>query len=609
MRRPHAIAALAVLATIVPRLAPSVPVDTLDPLGTWRLRELRIDGVRQVPVRDVQAVLATRPRPWFAVWRPRPPFDPLAFAADLDRLVAFYRSRGFYHAAVSHDLVVEPESGQVRASLRIEEGPPVRVIAVEVRQARDGAAASPIHPSPEAPAVVPGEIFTEAAYERARVALIAAYRQAGYARVRVDKQAVVDLANDTVRVNYTVSPGPACVFGPVAIDGHQRTEVDVIRREIAWTPGAPFDPRRLEDTRRRLLALGLFRSVRLEEDRSHRPEVAVRIVVAESPPREVRLGVGYETEDGVRGLVAWRHYDFRGGARQLGFSGRFSRSRRTLAADFLQPHWPRADSRVRLLFAQEQHVEDAYTLLLTRLGPRLEWELTPRLSAFGFYRVELDVLSDVPQPVRRALPGAAPANTLLSGVALGIDWNATDDPFDPARGWAGRVAVEPVGGVLGGETDFVRVGGDFRGYLPLPGAAVGATRLRVGIAEPFGGTASVPLWERFYAGGGDSVRGYARRRIGPRIDGDPVGGQSLLETSVELRRRVTERLGAAVFLDGGQVSRRSASYSVSRMQWGAGGGIRLGTPVGPVRLDLGFPLDRRRGDAAWQVYLSIGQTF
>lgn len=600
---------MAVLATIVPRLALGVPVDTLDPLGTWHLRALVFDGVRQVPVRDLRAVLTTRPRPWFAVWRSWPSFDPLAFATDLDRLAALYRSRGFYHTLVSHDVEVDHDSGLVRATIRIDEGPPVRVVSVDVRIADDGAATLAADVSPAVPSLVPGDIFTEAEYDRARLALVAAYRQAGYARVRVDKHAVVDLASDTVRVTYTVFPGPACVFGEVTIDGVERTAARVVQREIGWTPGAPFDPRRLEETRRRLVALGVFRSVRVEEVRSPAPEVTVRISVVEGPAREIRLGVGYETDDGIRGLAAWRHYDFLGDARQLGFSARVSRSRRTLAADFLQPHWPRPQSRARLLFAQEQHVEDAYTLFLTRLAPRLEWNLTPRLRAFGFYRLELDVLSDVPRAVRRALPDAAPANTLLSGAAIGVDWDATDDPFDPTGGWAGRLAVEPVGGALGGETSFVRLVGDLRAYVPLIARVVGAARLRVGAAVPFGDTATVPLWERFYAGGADSVRGYARRRVGPLIADDPVGGQSLLETSVELRRPLTKRFGGAVFVDGGQVNRRSGSYTFSGMQWGTGGGIRLATPVGPLRLDLGIPLERRGGDAAWQVYLSIGQTF
>ena len=181
--------------------------------------------------------------------------------------------------------------------------------------------------------------------------------------------------------------------------------------------------------------------------------------------------------------------------------------------------------------------------------------------------------------------------------------------MDPTRGWVLGATVEPVGGLLGGDFNFVRLLADGRFYLPLVGGLLGAARFRLGTAEPYTRHDEVPLFERFYAGGIDSVRGYGRWRIGPLVDDKPIGGRTLAEASVELRHPITEKLGAAVFLDGGQVNRPSFDFPFGSLRYGAGFGVRYRSPVGPVRVDLGFPFQPPDGDQRWQVHVSLGSKF
>jgi translocation and assembly module TamA len=261
------------------------------------------------------------------------------------------------------------------------------------------------------------------------------------------------------------------------------------------------------------------------------------------------------------------------------------------------------------VFAQEQQDEDTYTLNLTRVLPRVEWTPRENVSVYGFYRAELDLLDrgSVPDAVRAALPGAAPSTSWISSLALGVDWNHTDDLLDPTRGWTTSTVIEPVG--LGGDWSFLRLIADVRGYAPVGLGVVVATRLRLGTEQPWGGNDVVPLWERLYAGGVNSVRGYARRRVGPLADDEPLGGQSVVETSFELRRHIWDKVGGAVFLDAGQAALDPWTFPIDDMQKGVGFGLRYLSPVSPIRVDLGFPLDRRGDDASWQVYLSVGETF
>jgi len=157
--------------------------------------------------------------------------------------------------------------------------------------------------------------------------------------------------------------------------------------------------------------------------------------------------------------------------------------------------------------------------------------------------------------------------------------------------------------------DFIRVIGEARRYQPLVWDFVLALRTRIGIEDPIAGSETVPLFERFFAGGTNSVRGYERWHVGPFVAGDPIGGLSLVEMSIELRHPITETIGAAVFLDAGQVSVKEFDLPFDDLDYGTGFGVSYKTPIGPLRVDLGFPLERPPGDAGWQIHLSLGQAF
>lgn len=585
--------------------------ETTDEPKTWPLERVELDANGYFETRRVRQLLSATPRPWYMPWRDRPEVGREQVDDDVDRVRAYYRSRGYYHVVVAGDLDVDPETGRATVRFDIEKGPPVRVDAVHVELAKRGGRVEELEGLREKIPLGDGDVFTEDGYERGRAALRRFYRERGFARVRVTKRATVDVRTDTAELWYRISPGPPhCTFGAVDVRGLGRVTKDVVLREVAFRADEPFDPALVDETVSRLRQLNLFESVRMVEDEDRDRRVDMTVVVREAPHREVRFGVGYDTEEGVRGLAGWRSYDFLGGARQLGFSARASLIRRTIAADFLQPHFPSHASRFRLLFLQEQQEEEGFTVLRTRLTPRLEWDVTPRLSTYLFYRVEFDVLSSVEDPVERALaPDATPDDAFLSSIGLGLDWVDVDSVVDPSEGYSLGLSVEPVGGALGGDASFLRLGAIGRGWAPLPWRVVLASRLDVGTLDPFAGTDEVPVWERAYAGGTDSVRGYARHRVGPLAENEPLGGQSWFIGSLEVRRPIWGRVSGTLFTDAGHVARDSYSLPFDDVSVGVGAGLRVATPIGPVRLDVGFPVDRRRGDDAWQLHFGVGQAF
>jgi len=578
---------------------------------TWPLERLEVDAGSYLEGRRVRSLLSVTPRPWYLPWTERPRVARTQVADDAERVRAHYRGQGYYHAEVDADVDVDTETGRATVRIAIDRGPPVRVAAVHVELGKRGGVVEPVPQLVRKVPLAAGEVFTEEAYDEGRSVLRSFYRGRGFARVEIEKRAVVDVRTDTAEVWYSIRPGPPrCVFGEVTIDGLGRVTEDVVRREITFQPGDPFDPKAIAKTVGRLRDLSLFDGVRVVEEDARDERVDLTIVVREAPHREVRFGVGFDTDEGVRGLAGWRSYDFLGGARQLGFSARASLIRRSVAADFVQPHQPFDATRLRLLFLQEQQDEDGFTVFRTRVMPRLEWQVAPKVSTYLFYRIEYDDLTSVAGSIEQALaPDATPSNAILSGFGVGLDVVDVDDVIDPSEGWSLGVDVEPVGGALGGDVSFVRLGAIGRGWVPLPWRMVVASRLDLGTIEPFAGTDEVPVWERAYAGGTDSVRGYARHRVGPLAVDEPLGGQSWLVGSVEVRRPIWKFLTASVFTDVGHVARESFSLPFDQVQVGVGAGVRVLTPLGPLRLDVGFPTDRRGSDDAWQLHFAVGQAF
>ncbi len=625
LRLPPVRSAVAALVPVALLLAPlallAASLDDLDATRPLRLGAVRFEGNQAIAARALREAFLMRPRRWFAVWREHPAFDPSMLRTDLRRVQALYRSRGFYHAVVAADLAT-PRGDLVDVTVKIDEGAPIVVQRIDL--AVEGDVLTPeqerqLHA--DLP-LAPGDVFDEDRYIRGRTTLLAWFRQRGWARVVVERAARVDVRDDTATVRYTVDPGPLCVFGTVTVTGLDDVAPQVVRREVAFRPGEPFRQSLLDKTRQQIDALRLFRSVRLVEDDSREDTVNVEIAVAEMESREIRLGLGYDTVDGIRGTIGWRDYDFRGGGRQLGVSARVSQIARNITADFLQPHFPSQTSRVRVLFLQEQTSLDPFDLLETKLLPRIEWSVTPRLATYAFYRASIDLLSNVKRAVQVALPDADPDTSVVSGLGFGIDLNGTDDLVNPTRGGVARVSIEPVGMVLGGDVDLLRTIWEGRLYVPLVGRLGTASRFRLGSQAPTAGSTDIPLFERFYAGGIGSVRGYSRRRVGPlardRLGGakctfldcdQPLGGRSLIELSAELRHPITERFDLAGFVDAGQVSLASWDFPMRDLQYGAGIGVRFRSVIGPLRVDLAFPFDRRGDDASWQVYLAVGDTF
>nr|MCU0937404.1 BamA/TamA family outer membrane protein [Gammaproteobacteria bacterium] len=459
-------------------------------------------------------------------------------------------------------------------------------------------------------------------------AVLAALREDGFALARLPPpDAVVHHRERIVDVVYAAEPGPRVAIGEISVGGFERLREDYIRRRLGLEAGEPFSPTRLEQARQDLLAHGVLAWARIAPGDS--PDEAGRlpltVEVAERPPRVVRLGGAYASDEGATLSGAWIHRNLLGGAEELTLQGEVGRLTQNRAADLSYlvrsslrvPDLWRRDLDLRADLAGIREFLEAYDRDAVTAGIALEHRFAPGLAGRAGLAFE----------DARITQEGPPQDYRLLALPVSLNWDSTDDPGEPTRG--SRIVLEatPVRVLAGPAEGFVRARAVAAGYWAPPvGSSQGD---RDGSPDPAGlaltrtvlagrfvlgdllgaGADEVPPDWRFYAGGAGSVRGFPFQSIGPRTpSGRPAGGEDLLEASLELRLRFGAHWGAVAFVDSGAVSASGIPH-LGDLSVGAGVGVRYYTPIGPVRLDLATPLTASPGDAPVQLYVAIGHAF
>lgn len=588
----------------------AVSLEELDPGREWRLKELHLEGNAVFSQGELLGAMLTTARPSYLVWKELPLFDPVTFATDLQRLTHFYETRGYYKRTVNYILDVDEPNALVAIHIVVEEHVPVTVTDVTVTTSGD----APSGPPSELPLQLPlraGDIFTETAYQEGEQVLREAWLKNGHAHVEIRRKAVVDLANDHAKVEYTVDPGPRTVFGPTRVAGTSAVDPQLVLRELSYEAGERFSLQKIADSEQKVRNLALFRVAHIAPEPGDDKPVVVPMVVRveETPHRAVKLGLKYSTRDEFGAQVEWHDWNWFGDGRQLSLLLQLASVNRRLGVSFLQPHFLSPHTRALLNLRQEQSDEETFLLNATRFQSRLEHHFSSTLSGFLGYRAEFAKLNHIAPATMRAL-GEITREGVVSGPSLGVTWNTTEDPFNPQDGTVLSVLADQAGDIWGGDYHFYKITAEAKKYRGIGWRTIFAARLKIGLVEALGNQSNIPLFERLYAGGERSVRGYGRRRLGPLSDAnDPLGGLSLLEGSIELRRPLWRQLGGALFLDFGQVSLKTRDFVMDDLQFAAGVGVWYPTAVGPLRLDIGFPFNPPSGDQVWQLHFSIGQFF
>lgn len=420
----------------------------------------------------------------------------------------------------------------------------------------------------------------------------------------VKQRAVVDHLTRKMRLTFRTDPGREADFGQVAIDGAKNTKHDFLTRIVPWKDGARYDVRELDKYRQRLADLNLFDSLIVKPDaKAETPSgtVPIHVKAHERPPHSVGLGLKYATDTGPGGKASWENRNLWGRAEDLKFSLELGTIGQSLEASLTLPHEPNTGQTLGFAVKTEHDTTDAYDKNgLTGLA-QITTPLGGHWTGKGGIAFQA---ADVSQ-------SGASVFEILGSLPVGVTYDSTKSLLDPSDGERLAMLAQPVFGTAGGARAFLTLETNASAYRPLDAKKkfVAAARLRLGTIL-FSPELAIPPDFRFYSGGGGSVRGYAYQHVGPRdAQGDPLGGRSVAETSLELRYRAWENIGIVGFVDAGTVATSPYFADAETPRVGAGIGVRYYTSFGPLRLDIAAPVNPRHDDAAVQVYVSLGQAF
>ena len=429
--------------------------------------------------------------------------------------------------------------------------------------------------------------------------------ECGYPLAKIEhREVIVDGKTKGVRVALDVKTGQKAEFGKTAIVGADRVKPRFLEQKKQWKEGETYDSRLVENTQNSLIETGLFSSVLIthEDTLSSNGEIPLKIEVSETKHKSVNIGVSYQTVFGPGVTFGWANHNVAGMGRTFSFQGDVTRISQTGSATYIHPDFNRVGQDM-IAQAQAEHeaLPKAYSMRSYSLMDRFEWQFNRRLRGTAGIRGERLYVTD----------SAQNGNFWLLEGPMYLRWSSANSLLNPTRGATLEYTLTPAVNVAAAKDVYLVQEFVEGAYLSLDekSRVVLAEKLTYGFILS-NGLAAIPLCKRFLGGSEQDLRGYRYQTVSPLVDGKPIGGRSAIYFTFETRLRLTETIGLVPFFDMGSVW--TTEYPTKHGKWfkSTGLGFRFFTFMGPFRVDLAFPIDRRKHiDPVYKVLVSIGQMF
>jgi outer membrane protein assembly complex protein YaeT len=619
--------------------------------GGVKVKSLKFEGLQAVTHSQLVAVLATGESSKIP-WGEKRYFSREQFEADLKRIVAFYRDRGFPDARVStFDVKLSPDQSSVDIVIRISEGEPMRVERIELI----GFDVLPERPRRFLEARLPlkaGQPADRALLQSTRETALDRLKDNGYPYATVRMTETAGSNEHSRNVQLIAEPGILAQYGPIEITGNSSVADDVVRRQLTFRPGEIYRQSRLLESQRKLYALEVFEFANVQpvrEGGEQPQQLPTRITVTEGKHRKLNLGVGYGTEERARVQADWRHVNFFGGARTAGVLGRYSSLDRGVKVNFTEPYL--FSPRYTFSLGGQYWHNDEPAFKLDNVGGRITvTRQFTRTGATGFRTRATNTLSftyanewersEVSNETLQDLslrdelialgidPRSGESRGQRSAISIDAGRNTTGNILDARRGYVAALHLEQAGRWLAGDYNYYEITAEGRYYRTVAGRAVVALRGRIGSIDPINHQITgddeaalqigVPFHKRYFLGGATNLRGWGRFDVSPLSGaGLPIGGHAFMDFSAEVRVPLWGKLGGVLFVDGGNVWTKPWDFNTNDLRYDVGPGLRYNTPIGPIRADFGYQLNPIPGllvngepeRRQYRVHFSIGQAF
>ncbi|MBA2431337.1 MAG: outer membrane protein assembly factor BamA [Chthoniobacterales bacterium] len=575
---------------------------------------VRFEGNRAFSARTLRKQMKTKPKTLIAFMDKSGRLEESQLQQDVDAIREWYQDHGYIDVDVQTPRR-DRSNGRMALVIPIVEGPKYTIGRINVRGTK-------ITSEEKVLALFklkPGDVYSPKAIREDAKKLADAYGSGGYVDLVVQPTGVPS-GPQRIDVIYNIEEGIRSTVQRINIVGNIRTRDKVIRREVLIAPGDVYSTTRVETTRKRLDNLGYFSRVETyPEDTGIAGQKDLTVQVEEKRTGSLNFGAGFSTIDSVIGFVEvtqgnfdlWNWPNFTGGGQKFRTRVQYGARRKDFVLSLTEPYF--LDQRLSVggdLFYREAsflssvYSQRNYGFSVTArkpIGRFMALSLEYRLEEIDIF----DVSSGASEQIRRE-KGAR----TKSQIASSLVFDTRDNPFLSRKGQ--RVALTPflAGGFLGGDIQIYGFDLEASQYFNLPWDLILLLNGQVAGVDAWGSGDSVPIFDRLFLGGGNNLRGFGYRDVGPKDrQGEPLGGRTLARATVELTVPIIEKVRAAVFYDTGFVNTGAFDFAADNVASDIGIGLRLDLPIGPIRLDYGIPLQTAGNSSSGKFNFSVGYQF
>jgi len=570
------------------------------------IEKVVIEGAQGVKPDKIKEIMLTQERQFFIL---RGTVQRQKLEEDTERIVAFYNDNGYIQARVeSTDTQVDRGNARVTIKIVVVEGPQFKVGGVDIT----GNNVLPIEEIRRRVLFKPDDIYSRSKLRESVKAITDVYGTIGRASADVDPQIALDVPNRKVNITFQIAEGPEVFVERINISGNTRSQEKILRREIPMHEGDLFTTQKLERAKQKLRNLNYFEKVETKTTPgSSKDKIVVNIEVTEKPTGLFSIGGGYSSQDGALGTLDLSQNNFLGRGWQVFLRLRGGASTQQGTVGFTEPWLFDRPLAAGFDLYNNRRIFNDYTVnalggdvrMGHPLGDYARWNL--------IYRLEQDDVTGVnPNASPELLNAKGTSITSILGGNIGRD--TRDNLIDPTKGNLSTIGAD-FAGILTQDNRYVRLSATTVQHQSLWFGHVLSGRL--GTGYEFGWSDKpVPLFERFYLGGPNSIRSFKLRQISPRDDsGTRIGGNFQVLGNVEYTIPTFYGVKLALFFDAGNVygpdNHLGQKIDLTNLKYAVGMGLRWNSPFGPIRIDYGVNPDPRPGDKFGEFHFAVGTAF
>jgi len=570
------------------------------------IQKIVFKGNKKIKTSQLKKLMTTKQKNIFSIITKTGTLDEDVLKNDLQLLTAYYFDQGYLEAKISEPNIDLSNPKKIRIKIEIVEGPQYRLGNIDFK----GDLLTTKEDLFKVLKIKRNDVYSNTSIRKDVNALTEKFANQGYAYVEINPETSVDNKNLLVHLTFEIEKKKRVSYEKIQVVGNAKTRDKVIRRELQVAEGELYSASDMNKSRDRLKRTGFFKEVELTTSRGSTEEkINLDIKVEEAPTGALSFGIGYSSIESVVGTVSISDrnlfgYGYHGSLKvALGFETQNFRLSFTDPYFLGYPYAAGID-----LYHENVEIFDTYSYKIIGGDIRFGKELTDKIRIDAMYKLENINVYNVTDDASIYIKDQEGKKT-TSAISLSPSIDTRDDYFNPRRGGKHSLFIQNAGGVLGGDNYFVKVTGETSWFFPTPLSTTVNLRAKAGMISGYGGK-KVPIYEKFFVGGLQTVRGFEYGMAGPiDINEEPMGGEKMVAFNAELIFPLAREIGlkGAVFWDIGKGFDRLSD--ITPLKTAVGAGIRWFSPFGPIHIDIGFNLSPKKGEKGHVLDFTAGTVY